>query len=345
MTSGTSEGRGSGRCPPPSGRPRCGGARGPAAGRPRHPFPERGGDRPKGLNVLGTLAHHPTLTRAYHTFNGHVLFATTLSVRQRSSSCCGSPPSGTPSTSGAQHVVLAGDAGIDDDEVDRVADGPTPRGGRRSTRRWCGRSTSWSPTPRSPSHLGGAGGSSTTSSSWTSCSSAPTTCSRWPSGRSAWNSTPTSSENKLLAAEIRLSLPRRPIGRTTAHAALHEASRGLMDGALRASTPEPVSYEDSISPEHYELERDAIFRRTWLNVGRVEQLPRNGSYFTKELDAARTSVVVVRTWAARSGPSTTSAATAATSWCGTTTPARRSAAPAGSSPASTTAGATASTAS
>jgi len=56
----------------------------------------------------------------------------------------------------------------------------------------------------------------------------------------------------------------------------------------------PVSYEDSISPEHYELERDAIFRRTWLNVGRVERLPRNGSYFTKELDGARTSVIVVR---------------------------------------------------
>jgi phenylpropionate dioxygenase-like ring-hydroxylating dioxygenase large terminal subunit len=56
----------------------------------------------------------------------------------------------------------------------------------------------------------------------------------------------------------------------------------------------PVSYEDSITPAHYELERDAIFRRTWLNVGRVEQLPRNGSYFTKEIDAARTSVVVVR---------------------------------------------------
>jgi phenylpropionate dioxygenase-like ring-hydroxylating dioxygenase large terminal subunit len=56
----------------------------------------------------------------------------------------------------------------------------------------------------------------------------------------------------------------------------------------------PVSYEDSISPAHYELERDAIFRRTWLNVGRVEQLPKVGSYFTKELDAARTSVVIVR---------------------------------------------------
>jgi phenylpropionate dioxygenase-like ring-hydroxylating dioxygenase large terminal subunit len=56
----------------------------------------------------------------------------------------------------------------------------------------------------------------------------------------------------------------------------------------------PVSYEDSISPEHFELERKAIFARTWLNVGRVEQLPRVGSYFTKEIAAARTSVVVVR---------------------------------------------------
>ncbi len=56
----------------------------------------------------------------------------------------------------------------------------------------------------------------------------------------------------------------------------------------------PVSYEDSISPEHYELERRAIFSRTWLNVGRIEQLPRNGSYFTKEIAAAGTSVVIVR---------------------------------------------------
>ena len=50
---------------------------------------------------------------------------------------------------------------------------------------------------------------------------------------------------------------------------------------------EPISYEDSISPEFYELEREAIFKRAWLNVGRVEQLPRKGSYFTKELTVAR----------------------------------------------------------
>jgi len=56
----------------------------------------------------------------------------------------------------------------------------------------------------------------------------------------------------------------------------------------------PLSYEDSISPEFYELEREAIFRRTWLNVGRVEQLPKRGSYFTKELAVCDTSVIVVR---------------------------------------------------
>ncbi|MDZ7675475.1 MAG: aromatic ring-hydroxylating dioxygenase subunit alpha [Acidimicrobiales bacterium] len=56
----------------------------------------------------------------------------------------------------------------------------------------------------------------------------------------------------------------------------------------------PVPYEDSISPEHYELEREAIFKKTWLNVGRVEQLRRVGSYFTKEIHAAGTSVIVVR---------------------------------------------------
>src|SRR5688500_4575101 len=70
------------------------------------------------------------------------------------------------------------------------------------------------------------------------------------------------------------------------------------EGSWTEHYPEPgtgtVSYEDSIPPGHFELERDAIFRKTWLNVGRVEQLPRNGSFFTRELDAARTSVVVVR---------------------------------------------------
>ena len=50
---------------------------------PRHPFPARDPSRPKGLNALGFLAHHPELATAYHHFNGHVLFASTITPRQR----------------------------------------------------------------------------------------------------------------------------------------------------------------------------------------------------------------------------------------------------------------------
>jgi phenylpropionate dioxygenase-like ring-hydroxylating dioxygenase large terminal subunit len=58
----------------------------------------------------------------------------------------------------------------------------------------------------------------------------------------------------------------------------------------------PVDYSDSIDTDHYAAEQQAIFRRTWLNVGRVERLPRTGSYFTRELPSAGTgtSVIVVK---------------------------------------------------
>jgi phenylpropionate dioxygenase-like ring-hydroxylating dioxygenase large terminal subunit len=55
----------------------------------------------------------------------------------------------------------------------------------------------------------------------------------------------------------------------------------------------PVNYEDSISQEFFDAEREAVFRRTWLKVGRVEQLPRNGTFFTRELPGLG-SIVVTR---------------------------------------------------
>ncbi|GFG86658.1 SRPBCC family protein [Mycolicibacter algericus] len=57
----------------------------------------------------------------------------------------------------------------------------------------------------------------------------------------------------------------------------------------------PVSFADSTSPEFYEVEREAVFKRAWLNVGRVEEAPDHGSYVTKEIEAARASVILVRT--------------------------------------------------
>jgi alkylhydroperoxidase family enzyme len=91
---------------------------------PRHPFPSRDADRPKALNALGTLARHPALTRAFHTFNGHVLFATTLSPRQRELLVLRVAALRDASYEWAQHAVLAGDAGLDDDEVARIVEGP-----------------------------------------------------------------------------------------------------------------------------------------------------------------------------------------------------------------------------
>ena len=45
----------------------------------------------------------------------------------------------------------------------------------------------------------------------------------------------------------------------------------------------PVDYTDSIDPEHWKLEQQAIFRKTWLQMGRVELVPKKGRYVTREL--------------------------------------------------------------
>ncbi|MEX5708983.1 aromatic ring-hydroxylating dioxygenase subunit alpha [Parafrankia sp. FMc6] len=55
----------------------------------------------------------------------------------------------------------------------------------------------------------------------------------------------------------------------------------------------PVDYEDSISEEFFQAEREAIFKRTWLKVGRMEQLPRNGTFFTREF-VGLGSIVITR---------------------------------------------------
>jgi alkylhydroperoxidase family enzyme len=95
---------------------------------PRHPFPSRDPGRPKGLNVLGMLARHPALAQAYNTFNGHVLFATTLSPRQREMLVLRVAVVRDAVYEWKQHVVLAADAGLSPDEVASIRDGPSAPG-------------------------------------------------------------------------------------------------------------------------------------------------------------------------------------------------------------------------
>jgi alkylhydroperoxidase family enzyme len=95
---------------------------------PRHPFPPRRDDRPKALNLLGTFAHHPELIRAYHTFNGHVLFSTTLSPRQRELVILRVAALRSATYEWAQHKVVGGDAGLEPEEIERIAAGPDAAG-------------------------------------------------------------------------------------------------------------------------------------------------------------------------------------------------------------------------
>ena len=77
----------------------------------------------------------------------------------------------------------------------------------------------------------------------------------------------------------------------------HENSDGRPDAGYKEH-PDlgtgPVPTETCTSPELFELERDRIFRRTWLNMGREEDLPEPGNYVVRELAVANASVLLVR---------------------------------------------------
>jgi alkylhydroperoxidase family enzyme len=90
---------------------------------PRHPQPSREG-RPRAINTLGTFAHHPALARAFLTFNGHVIMATTLTERQRELLVLRVAARRRAGYEWAQHVFMANDAGLDDEAIARIAFGP-----------------------------------------------------------------------------------------------------------------------------------------------------------------------------------------------------------------------------
>ena len=70
------------------------------------------------------LARHPALAQAFNTFNGHILFATTLSPRQREMLVLRVAAVREAIYEWKQHVVLAADAGLTPEEVARIEEGP-----------------------------------------------------------------------------------------------------------------------------------------------------------------------------------------------------------------------------
>ncbi len=57
---------------------------------------------------------------------------------------------------------------------------------------------------------------------------------------------------------------------------------------------DPIPIASCLSQWNFERERERIFRRVWLNVGREEEIPRQGDYFVRELEVTRSSILVVR---------------------------------------------------
>ena len=55
---------------------------------------------------------------------------------------------------------------------------------------------------------------------------------------------------------------------------------------------EPIPTERCLSPGYFALEREKIFKRIWLKVGRVEEIPNPRNYKVKRLEFANTSVIL-----------------------------------------------------
>src|SRR5476649_651805 len=57
---------------------------------------------------------------------------------------------------------------------------------------------------------------------------------------------------------------------------------------LEAESLPPACYAD---PAFYAREREHIFRCSWIMVGRTDQIPRRGDYFTAEFAGIRLFVI------------------------------------------------------
>jgi phenylpropionate dioxygenase-like ring-hydroxylating dioxygenase large terminal subunit len=55
----------------------------------------------------------------------------------------------------------------------------------------------------------------------------------------------------------------------------------------------PIPTLPCIDPDFFELEREAVFRKTWLKVGRVEEIANVGDYKVKKIAVAKTSVILI----------------------------------------------------
>jgi len=63
------------------------------------------------------------------------------------------------------------------------------------------------------------------------------------------------------------------------------------DAALFGTDPVPAAPYHQ--PEYFALEREAIFRRTWLQIGHIAELAEPGSFIVRPIEVANASILIV----------------------------------------------------
>ncbi len=56
----------------------------------------------------------------------------------------------------------------------------------------------------------------------------------------------------------------------------------------------PLAIEPCLSQEYFELERDKVFRKCWLQICRVEELPNPGDFFNRHISICKTHALIMR---------------------------------------------------
>lgn len=77
-----------------------------------------------------------------------------------------------------------------------------------------------------------------------------------------------------------------PPSSATSHTRFHDRYPELGNG--------PVAAAPYLDPAYYEREKEHLFKKVWLHVGRVEEIPKKGDFFVKDLAACDASIIIVR---------------------------------------------------
>lgn len=82
----------------------------------------------RGMNTLGLFAHYPELAKAFMTLNRHVATNSTLSARERELLILRISWLKQSEYEFVQHIILGRRAGLSDEEIERLQQGPSAPG-------------------------------------------------------------------------------------------------------------------------------------------------------------------------------------------------------------------------